>query len=238
MGERLDLPRLSGADIEKRARRVIEYFNPRLLESPAATPVEGFIEQCSEEFGLLFEASVQLGETAGGQKLLGAFAFRPRSIRIDVSLKEDPRRAFVLAHEFGHFVLHRNLTISKDDYSDHELSDTVRDLVTGRKILHTPRDWIEWQANRFASSLLMPIETIRKAVVAAQSSCGIVRNLGSVYVEQGESSLRDFHRTLELVARVYDTTRASVRVRLSDLGILVDQRDAGIRHISDLLRAD
>lgn len=234
----MNIPRLSASDIEKKARTVIEYFDPSVLESPVATPLRDFTLRCVKDFGLEFDDSKSLGVTSCGSEILGAFQLRPRGIFLDKSLNDSPRQAFVLAHEFGHFVLHRSLILQKEDYSDYELSDTERDLVTGKKILTNPREWIEWQANRFASAFLMPVDTIHKALRDVQIEIGVKRNVGMVYIENKRYSLLDFNRTTMSLAEIYGTTPKTIEYRLKDLGLVIDTRDDGTSHISQLLCAD
>jgi hypothetical protein len=61
--------------------------------------------------------------------------------------RELPRQRFTIAHEFGHFALHRTLQTSFECTSDD---------LTG----HSERD-IELEADQFASALLMPLDDLR-----------------------------------------------------------------------------
>lgn len=232
------VPRLSRADIELKAQVVIEYFAPETLEKPALTPIWSFVEKSKAEFGLQFDASRTLGTSRNGGKILGEYVFRPRTIRIDQSLVDDVRLPFVLAHEFGHFVLHRRLQVNQEDYFGDRIRDTKRDLVTGRKILTTPRDWIEWQASFFAASVLVPRSTVRHAVMAAQREIGIAKNLGTIVLEAKPYSYRDFNAVRDQLCLLYQVSRTAIRNRLAGLGILIDLRDKNTRHISELLRED
>lgn len=228
------VPVLSANDIEKKAEEVIEYFNRDTLISPQETPIISFIEEMSQKFDFSYDSSQELGENIHGHKILGKFRFKPRAIFIDKSLNGDLRHKFVLGHEFGHLILHRKLLIKKENYTDIDIFDTEKDLVTGKKILTTPRDWLEWQANHFASAILMPRSTFLKALINVQKSLDIHRNIGQVYLDEQKYSYKDFMQTLEKLKEIYQVTITNVELRLSDLGLLIDMRGKNTKHISEL----
>lgn len=115
-------------------------------------PIEDIIER-----GL----NLQLGFANLRKKLemndvLGATFIRQRRICIDESLlsdKSEGRLCFTFAHEIGHWILHRKLiqhacrAISSDGFIFCRLQDAKKP--------------IEWQADYFASCLLMPAEHVR-----------------------------------------------------------------------------
>jgi len=90
--------------------------------------------------------------------VLGATYIKERMICVDESLLEDKfegRLSFTFAHETGHWLLHR-------EFVDH----ACRSDGQGGFILCRVKDAkaaIEWQADYFASCLLMPEEFVRKA---------------------------------------------------------------------------
>jgi len=233
--QKVSIPRLSSNDIELKAEEVIKFYDERVLNFAQPSPVREFALETKQRFGVDFRDDLDLGQGASGRKYLGQFRIKPRGIFVDVSLKGSDRFPFVLAHEFGHLVLHRRIDPLKSGYSSSSIDDTELDFVTGKKILRTPRDWIEWQANRFAAALLMPRATFSDALVSYQKSKDIKRNIGSVYVDATTTSLRDLDRTLVRLAIVFGVNRTNVECRLRDLELLQDHRNASTHHISQLL---
>ncbi len=229
------VPRLSESDIEMKAEDVIEFFDPEVLRQPCPTPLMSFVQETSRRFNVAIDFEQDLGNSAHGHKILGMFCFQPRRILVDKALDGDTRFQFVLGHEFGHLVLHRTLVVKKKGYSDVDISDTARDLVTGKKILLTPRDWLEWQANRFASAILIPRATLHDALLSVQKSLGINGNLGRIFVEQLPYSLGDFDQTLLGLQSIYQVSKRSLEIRLGQLGLLIDHRNRNTKHISELL---
>jgi hypothetical protein len=165
MKQSASVPHLSSNDIELKAEEVIEFFEKAILSSARITPVSEFARETKRRFGVDFRDDVDLGHGPTGGKYLGQFRLKPRGIFIDISLKGTDRVPFVLAHEYGHLVLHRHIDPVRSGYTTSSLNDTEHDFVTGKKILRTSRDWIEWQANRFASALLMPRATFSDALI-------------------------------------------------------------------------
>ena len=97
----------------------------------------------------------------------------PHSILVDRALfqKENERVfRFTLAHEMGHALLHerfasspKNMEAYKDQGNQRRLEDREDCFgIREKRDLQTSYDWIEWQANAFASALLMPKTLIRQ----------------------------------------------------------------------------
>lgn len=232
------VPVLNADDIELKAEEVIAYYDPDLLNRPALVPLLKFIERLHSEHSLARDYSQDLGVTKNGHKILGKTRIRPLGLFVDISLANDSRFNFVLGHELGHVVLHRRVDVKRTGYDDQEMSDTEIDLLTGRKILRTPRDWLEWQAKRFASAILMPRATVRRAVVEAQSELGINNNIGMIVLENVGYSFRDYEAVRRQIELIYDVNATNAEYRLKELGILVDRRDLNTRHISELFASE
>lgn len=228
------IPSLSANDIEQKAEEVIDFFNDDILRAPCETPILFFVEETARKYDFSYDFLQDLGNNAHGHKLLGKFRFKPRAIFVDKSLDGDLRQKFVIGHEFGHLVLHRNLLIKMEGYTDVDIADSEKHLVTGKKILLTPRDWLEWQANRFSSAILMPRRTMLSALIDIQKSLDIHRNMGQIYLDEQAYSFRDFQRTLEGLQGIYQVTKTNLELRLSDLNLLIDVRGKSTKHVSEL----
>lgn len=230
------IPILSRSDIETKVEEVIEHFYSICLRKPQKTPIELICKSLNEVHKINFDFSSNLGLSSNDKKILGKFVFNPRSIFIDNSVINTVRFPFVLSHEIGHLVLHRNVSYIKSNYKD--IIDTEIDFASGKKILQSDKDWLEWQANQFASSFIMPRQTVLTTVVMVQQKMGITHNVGQVYVSKESSSIRDFNNLLSEVAAIYDVNKTNVENRLSDLGLLIDHRLKDVKHISELFNED
>ncbi|HIJ70364.1 MAG TPA: ImmA/IrrE family metallo-endopeptidase [Planctomycetes bacterium] len=232
------VPILSTDAIELKAEEVISYFDRTILEQPQRTPMLNFIEELHKKFDLFRDYSSALGRTKYGSIILGKTKLNPLGIYVDKSLANDARFNFVLGHEFGHVVLHRSVDLKGTGYEQQEIVDTEIDLVTGKKNFKTPRDWLEWQANRFSSAILMPRLSMFVAVIAKQKKMGITRDKGTIFLEEQPYSKRDYQEITNHLGLVYNVNATNVECRLKDLGILIDHRDINVKHISEMFATE
>ena len=208
------VPILSAGDIELKAEEVISCFGKRVLSAPQRTPLLEFVEELSERFDFARCYDQSLGTTKHGSVILGKTQLKPLGLFVDVSLAKGPRFNFVLGHELGHVVLHRFVDVKRAGYEGQEIVDTQIDLVTGKKNLRTPRDWLEWQANYFSSSILMPRESVNSAVIEKQREMGIKRNPGRIILEAQEYSVRDYKTIRGHLQLLFSVNATNVECRL------------------------
>jgi Zn-dependent peptidase ImmA (M78 family) len=167
----MKVPWMEKAAIACAAANVIADFEAatgRWVEPPI--PVDDIIE-----FGLGLELGFEdLRRKLDMDDVLGATYVQPRKICADIRLEraeEEGRLCFTLAHEAGHWVLHRELI---------EQACRGRGFIFCRK--RDAKKPIEWQADYFASCLLMPAAFVRNAFTRA---CGprplVLHNVESAY---------------------------------------------------------
>jgi len=232
------VPVLSRTDIETRAELFVEFFDSSCLISPQPTPLPAICERLKDEFNVNFSFNVDLGVSPEGYRYRGRFHIPSTTIFIDQSLSwNDPRFNFTLAHELAHFVLHRkiNLKVLKNEK---EIKDTNRQLIFDQLQSDNPRDRIEWQANKFASSMLLPRLTLAHAVIEKQKEMGINGRRGTIFLDRQSKSFIDYHTIMEHLVKTYETSKASIRLRLRELNILIESDTGGeprskeVSHIS------
>lgn len=159
-----NVPYLSKQRIERASLRLLEdYFGALGKEISAPIPVDEILET---HLGVSLDFE-DLNSTVGGRDVLGATYVKSRSVYIDTSLDpiEHPamegRYQFTVAHEIGHWILHVPRLREADlPTVMHRQLGLVQMLVCafgGRK------EPIEWQADQFASSLLMPSHLVEAA---------------------------------------------------------------------------
>ena len=136
------VPPKSRAAVEHEATKVTAATNPHLLKEPGAFPIAEFIEfTMFSEFGFRLGVSDALAVEAVAYLTEGLIMVSDKTYR---DLQEDePRARFTAAHELGHLILHSEFV-------------TIGDVAMRRKgeikIYEDP----EWQADVFATSLLVP----------------------------------------------------------------------------------
>lgn len=226
--DRHGVPYLKATEIEAIAYEVLEKYCHHWLTKPGITPVAKIIQGLHQNTSLLF-AWTDLG-FKGTAKILGTVNFTRKTLALDTVLDKERKSSyrFTAAHEIGHWVLHRhnwkNLRLAEGDEAQDEFSDDDSSLC--RLDQRTPGAWLEFQANVFAASLVMPRKPFQEAVVTAQLAMGIRRNLGEVYLSEATYSVRDYNELLSRLSLVFDVSRESLRVRLSTMKLLVGEGKA------------
>ena len=124
-----------------------------------------------EKDGLIFRDDVNLGYYEG-DKVLGKTIPARGQVFVDRSLKNHPsigRFRFTVAHELGHWVLHRHLFVKdslqttllpEDSDPSEELASLHRNVFPAPGRGRLPSE--EWQANRFAIALLIDPVLLRE----------------------------------------------------------------------------
>ena len=222
--------------IDNKVEEVIRYFDSSAftrIRSPLYDVVKGLKERHSIPF--LFDQD--LGYSKNGKKILGRFDFKPRRIKIDRILPYDsPRFRWTLGHELGHFVLHRNIDPQQITIGKPEIVDTRIQLRFARTAQRSELDWVEWQANQFASAILLPQNLVHQAIVKTQSEFGIPKP-GRIYLDDQPWNIRDYIRVLREASAKLGVSRTVLRIRLFNLGILVDGRRGSRNHVQDALKS-
>jgi hypothetical protein len=104
-----------------------------------------------------------------------------------------PRYRFTLAHELGHFFLHRVLGYTYED---------TKETIMDRK--NTYWDGKEGEANSFASQLLMPTKLIEVI------GMGVISQSNNILID-------DF---IIKMAQIFNVSKQSMRFRLVKLGVI------------------
>lgn len=125
----------------------------------------------------------------------------------------DPRYRFVLAHEYGHATLRRDILDNKIAVL-YENEDSLKSLCASNNELKI----LERQANRFASYLLIPkVEFVRTVV-----ELFVIYDIrgGYMYVDEHPCNLNDYHHVASALSRRFLVSKQAVAYRMKDLGLL------------------
>ena len=173
-----------------------------------------------------FHHDQDLGRLPNNKKIYGGFSISPFRIDIDKSLEKwSSKFCFTLAHEIGHFVLHRTLMGKGKTIGRERLPvDTAEQLRYRDMAGMSDLEWVEWEANEFALSLIMPIQSLRSNVVRMQKEMGVLRNEGLIYLDHQACNQVDFGIQLHHLSRIYSVPSILIRRRLRFLNILVEKK--------------
>ncbi|ABK45109.1 protein of unknown function DUF955 [Magnetococcus marinus MC-1] len=211
------VPYLHKADIEAAANELLMSYHYKFgMEEAPPVPVEEILESL---LGLALEFD-DLDALLNKKGVLGATWVNERRVVINEMLDptEDPsvegRYRFTLAHELGHWQLHRHLSFDED----------------GQTILcrsKSKKDPMEWQADCFAGYLLMPKKDVIRSWEEVfgthdpYDASEELYNMQSRFDEAGEASeeglVVDLARDL---AEVFQVSGLAMQIRLVDMGLL------------------
>jgi hypothetical protein len=142
-------------EIEAAAQDVLATYQKKHGLITERVPIDNIVER---HLGIHLESFDDTHLPEGFQNLvLGYIDLRNQSIGIHESLfpeisGNDGRYHFTLAHEVGHFILHRDEIFAEEGhFGCFEQEDAPRDLSP-----------MEWQADCFAGHLLMPEMMVRR----------------------------------------------------------------------------
>lgn len=200
------VPVLSADDVECIATEVLRGHNAHLLRVPCSVSISRLVGEYSagDHLSVVFES---LSDSPTGP-LAGAYRFVPPTIVLAEELASDrPRLRAALAHEFAHFLLHRNLRVRWDAY-------TIRD---NEEHIHGDADrpahrWMEWQARRLGAALLIPSHTLAEAIKDEHQ-------LNRRELQAAAARNKYVETVTRLIAIRYRVSVALARLRMHELGV-------------------
>ncbi|MEG3637684.1 ImmA/IrrE family metallo-endopeptidase [Magnetococcus sp. PR-3] len=210
------VPYLHKADIEAAANELLMSYHYKFgMEEAPPVPVEEILESL---LGLALEFD-DLDALLDKEGVLGATWVDERRVVINERLDptEDPsvegRYRFTVAHELGHWELHRHLNFDDD----------------GQAILcrsKSKRDPMEWQADCFAGYLLMPKGDVLRSWEEVfgthdpYDASEELYNMQSRFDGEDESELGLVVDLARDLAEVFQVSGLAMQIRLADMGLL------------------
>jgi Zn-dependent peptidase ImmA (M78 family) len=207
------IDRLSKIDIEEIARQELNKINPFIILRAHSLSPKTLISYMQNEF------NIEIRYFESNENILGACEIEKKKIGINQSIKGSNRELFIMAHEFGHFVLHQKLSIGQTLYNSFEDSDF--NFKTNKYDLRNPKQWLEWQANYFASSLIVA----KAPFEATLSFCQRYLNLrqGRIYIDDQECTRSAYNAIVRRMAYSLNVSPTTIIYKLEELK-LVDNR--------------
>jgi hypothetical protein len=225
-------------------RGPVNYTIPMLSYKDIECLVDRFFQHISIEPGTLhlndninkfktaLESKLQIKiKYTKDKNLLGKADVVSKTIYLNQTLINSSQMRFILLHELGHILLHKNVKIENKEYDN--FKDSHYSFIYEKHKLGNPHNWIEWQANCFAECSLLRINFLLKELIDFQEKKN-VRNTGMVYVDDQEINKFLFLNTLSYLSDTFKTTTTVVEYRLMRVKILIDKRSKLV-HISKWL---
>jgi len=223
----LKVPYLPKLHIERAALGLLIAYRRDFPEAPTLpVPAEDIVE-CHLALSLRFD---DLQGQARDSQVLGATWVRDNLVIIDASLDPDEnpgkegRCRFTVAHECGHWMLHRQQLL-------HATCAPLFDSLTAPSIIcrkNQKNDPVEWQANYFATCLLMPEDTVReqwkdlRGGPEAYLAIGEIRDLAQRY-GIGEDDTPTVEVARQMASR-FNVSAQAMQIRLIEIGLIVTEK--------------
>lgn len=218
---RYKVPYLRAKVIEEHAEQLLGEWALEHRDAPALpVPIEEILEL---GLGLNFEIS-DLQTELGYPDVLGGIWFGARTIKVDQSL--DPtnndkllgRYRFTLAHELGHWRLHRE-HLMNDPSAKSLFDESDKPAFVCRSSDKPPE---EWQADQFAACVLMPRRLVFEEWSSWRGSPDQVAYADLDIDPDDEAAMGAFCRPF---AERFEVSAQAMRYRLQDLDLLVKVKE-------------
>ncbi|MEH1009525.1 ImmA/IrrE family metallo-endopeptidase [Winogradskyella sp. ECml5-4] len=214
------IDRLSRDDIDEISKEELDKINQDLLIQAYGLSVKELSEFIENEYGIEIQHFAPKEN-----KYLGTCDIDNKIIGISKKIVDTPRELFVLGHEFGHYILHQRLAINQELMNS--FSDSKYDFSIGKNRLENPRHWVEWQANYFSASLILP----RTSIVA--KTWQYSNSKSNLVFDDNYSNQKKFRRIIERLANHFNVSKTSVIYRLKELNMITD--NTNMKSIGELI---
>lgn len=209
---------------------------PYLADREIKQSVQLLLEQVGYEEGIVdlekicsvlsidLQRSEEAVQDVYGKFVLGSANFNRRTIVIN--LHENQRRErFTIAHEIGHFCLSHDRYLRSENIVEADL------LIDSEKEINFNYDRLEFQANAFASELLLPEQIfVRKTNEYRQELQIRDRGHGYIFVDSQRCNYMPYDMLLAELSSYFDVSKQAIEIKLSKLNMLTDQRNLDSVH--------
>ncbi|MBK9246560.1 MAG: ImmA/IrrE family metallo-endopeptidase [Ignavibacteria bacterium] len=181
------------------------------------------------------------------EKHIGKFDFTNKAIYIYNGLKGNKgRENFTVAHEIGHLILHYPLFIQQYCIIEEIAKCPSLTFVSSSDIIDCNysrfENILEWQANYFASCLLMPRASFYEVFICRLAQLDIRnRGFGRLYVDKQKCNIENFFMVTTGLMDVFKTSREATYVRLKQLkyvnnDCIIPRNEFNIKRIDKIIK--
>lgn len=153
--------------------------------------------------------------------ILGRITFDPPSIVIFFDRLGEARQRFTLAHELGHLLLGHGSYLNAESVDESDIEKDDMDLDVD------DLQYLEWQANYFASCLLLPRDALMTSARRQARHMNLFdRGHGMIFVDNQSGNIDNYYGFTTALMNAYAVSRSTISIRLKALGLLNDSRAA------------
>lgn len=176
------------------------------------------LSEICDKLSLKLEYMAELCLDGEGNEILGEADFEARCIKIyPHSIRN--RERFTIAHEIGHFYLGHGDYLCSESVVENDL---FIDSKFGEESFYRN---MEFQANSFASCLLLPQDTFLKKIYEVKNRHDIPTHRYPVYVDDQPCNIHDYNILMSELVNDFGVTKTAIEIRLRKLELLTDNRE-------------
>ena len=223
----------AGIPVKNNVQMIVPYLTDHEIESEAMKLIQHIVDHQMAILSKLtykeeiphfeidpFELLRLLGLTVemrnlDGKHQLGYIDFENKVVVLDKNVTFEPRIRYSAGHEAGHYQLHSNLKFPK-------LYDNDSSLSVMSECSPQASHRLEYQANRFASALLMPEPVIRRLFEIFQQKHLGPDYTGPIAFGNSKQDLINYLGIVNPLAKRLNVSKEAAKFRLKDLGLILE----------------
>lgn len=204
-------------------REEIEVVYQNILKSieykSGVVSIANIIDHVKNNFNTSVTFKTSLGKDELGFEILGLTNFDPSTILISEKGNENPnRKRFTITHELGHIILKHGNYLIKEYCAENDIDLTGLGIINVKDIRR-----LEWQANFFASCLLLPKENFLIEFFTMLEKLDIKnRGFGHLFVDRQECNINNYYKITNTLKQIFGVSRKAISIRLKNLDLLKD----------------
>ncbi|TNE74268.1 ImmA/IrrE family metallo-endopeptidase, partial [bacterium] len=143
---------------------------------------------------------------------------KKKTIVVNEKYKGKKIESFILAHEYGHYLLHGNvkrygaeIMFTNPKYFDFNFKKM-------QYMIQTDEGWIEWQANKFAANFL-----VNKDLFISEFKQLMLKILGRVeklFIDQQTVNINTYRQFLKILSDKFNVSNKVIQIRLEECGLV------------------
>lgn len=151
------------------------------------------------------------------EQILGRANFDRKSIHIYPHVNKQ-RERFTIAHEIGHICLNHGKYLRSETIVEKDL------FIDSAEANSFNYAWLEFQANEFASELLLPEKVFKGMTHIYKEKLEIKSRESYIYVDDQYCNYTPYNELLSMLSTYFDVSKQAIEVKLKKLGRLNDKR--------------
>lgn len=210
------LQKLSKSIIQSIAIQILNSLDPNISKGISQLDPKKFLAHIHDTYGIQIIDDINISNIRG-LEVKAYCSLKTKKIFIDPKLRDEDNFLFVCMHEMAHIFLHSNINITQEEYDAMEMSK-YNELAKKHDLLND-KNWMEWQANYFASVMLMPKDALYVQLYIWQKLNGINR-VGKVYLDNQSCNKLDYSRMTEKLSSFFNVSKAMLKYRMDELDLV------------------